>query len=162
MTKMRTQMPRFATPLGNLARNIRRLVALAWQDQKLLVLGLGGLSVAASGIAFLRAGAMALLINALASPAGAARSGLAMAVVLAVLASVAPDLICSVLEYLQRQFHISLEEKIELLLLRRKGEIDLATHEDPKFNDLLNRGIARDLPAGRSSPLAVFQRAEYH
>ncbi len=51
---MRTQMPRFATPLGDLVRNIRRLVALAWQDQKLLVLGLGGLSVAASGIAFLR------------------------------------------------------------------------------------------------------------
>ena len=62
---------------------------------------------------------------------------------LAVLASVAPDLIWSVLDYLQRQFHISLEEKIELLLLRRKGEIDLATHEDPKFNDLLNRAEAR-------------------
>ena len=140
---MQTRKPHVLSSLRDLAKNIGRLVAIAWQDQKLLMLALGSLSVAGSGIAFLRSGATALLINALASASGAGRSGLALAVVLAVIASVAPDLVGSVLEYLERQFHLSLEQKFELLFLRRKGEIDLATHEDPKFNDLLNRAEAR-------------------
>ena len=36
-----------------------------------------------------------------------------------------------------------MEQKIELLFVRRKAEIDLAAYEDPKFNDLLNRAEAR-------------------
>jgi ATP-binding cassette subfamily B protein len=136
-------MPSFATSLRELAGNVGRLAALAWQDHKLLFVALGGLSLAGSAVAFLRSGATALLINALASRGAAAPCGLATAVVLAVVAALAPDLIFGGLDYLERQFHISLEEKIELLFLRRKGEIDLAVHEDPKFNDLLNRAEAR-------------------
>ena len=122
-------------------RNVARLVVLAWQDHKLLVIALGGLSVTSSGISFLRSAAVALLINALAS--ASARTGLGAAVAVAILASVAPDLIYGLLNYVDRQLYLSLELRLELLFLRRKGEIDLAAYEDPKFNDLLNRAEAR-------------------
>lgn len=136
-------MAHFFTPLCDLARNVKRLVALAWQDHKRLFIALGGLSVASSGISFLQTGAIALLIDALAPVSDVARSGLAAAAALAILAAVMPDLIHSALNYVDRQFYISLEQRMELLFLRRKGEIDLAAYEDPKFNDLLNRAEAR-------------------
>ena len=61
--------------------------------------------------------------------------------------ALAPDVIFSALNYADRQFRISVEQKIELLFLSRKAEIDLAAYEDPKFNDLLNRGRSpRTLP----------------
>jgi ATP-binding cassette subfamily B protein len=140
---MLSRLPHLLIPLGDLTRSIRRLAAIAWEDQKILVVALGSLSIAGSGVAFLRVGATALLVNALAPAVGVAGAGLTVAVVLAVLASVAPELISSVLAYFERQFQVGLEQKIDLLLLRRKGEIDIATHEDPKFNDRLNRAEAR-------------------
>ena len=50
-------MPSFLNPLRDLTGNIRRLLALGWQDHKLLLLVLAGLSVAGSGVAFLRSAA---------------------------------------------------------------------------------------------------------
>lgn len=130
-------MAHFFTSLGDLVRNVGRLVTLAWQDHRLLLITLGGLSATSAGIAFLRTGAIALLINTLVPVSDITQTGLATAVALAILASVVPDLIYSTLNYVDRQFYISVEQKVELLFVGRKAEIDLAAYEDPKFNDLL-------------------------
>jgi len=136
-------MSSFVKPIRDLLINVKRLAAIAWQDHKLLMVLLAGLSGASSGVSFLRSGAVAVLINALVPASDVTRAGLVMAVALAVLAAAAPDLIYSTLNYLQRRFYISVEQKVELLFVRRKAEIDLAAYEDPKFNDLLNRAEAR-------------------
>ncbi len=136
-------MPNLLSPLRDLTKNVGRLLALAWEDQKFLVLALGGLSILMAGIPFLRAGAIALLIDALVSARGSGSYRLTVAVALIIVAAVTSDLIYSVMNCVNRLFSISMEEKIELLFLRRKGEIDLAAYENPKFHDLLNRAEAR-------------------
>ena len=136
-------MPNLLSPLCDLARNVERLGALAWQSQKLLLLALGALSILTACIPFLRAGAVALLIDVLTSGSPDRSHRLAVSVALMIAAAVVPDLIYSALSCANRVFCISLDEKIELLFLCRKGEIDLATYESPKFNDLLNRAEAR-------------------
>jgi ATP-binding cassette subfamily B protein len=45
----------------------------------------------------------------------------------------------TVMSYLSRLFWFFLEETFTLLLIRRRGELDLATHEDPAHNDLFNK-----------------------
>lgn len=142
---MNTRPSACPRPLLDLARNIKRLVTIAWEEQRALLIARTCLSVAVSGISFLRVGAVALLISTLAPASDVARSGLALAVALAIFASVAPDLIYTAMNYVDRQFHISLLQRMELLFLRRKGEIDLAAYDDPKFNDLLNRAEERGI-----------------
>jgi ATP-binding cassette subfamily B protein len=149
-------MAHLFTALRDVVRNVRRLVALAWQDHKLLLITLGSLSATSSGIAFLRTGAIALLINALAPVSDVTRTSITIAVALAIVASVVPDLIYSTLNYFDRQFYILVEQKIELLFVRRKAEIDLAAYEDPKFNDLLNRAEARG-----TFPMAELLQAQF-
>ena len=131
------------SPVCNAVRNVGRLVALAWSEHKLHFIALAGLSVLCSGIPFLHSGAMALLVSALATVSDATKPSLTIAVALAILASVAPDMIRSLRNFVDRQFSISIEQSVELLFLRRKAEIDIAAYEDPKFNDLLNRAEAR-------------------
>ncbi len=97
-----------------------------------------------------------MLIGALAGASGDLRPGLAAAVAVAILASVAPDLIYSALNYVDRQFYLTMEQKIELLFVGRKAEIDLAAYEDPKFNDLLNRAEARG-----TFPMAELLQAQF-
>ena len=148
-----SEMAHFFTPLRDLVRNIRRLVALAWQNHKLLVIALGGLSVAGSGISFLRSGAVMLLINALAPVSGAARPGLATAVALAILASLVPDLIYSTLNYVDRRFFISLEQNSNVALPSpQRGNRPRRLRGSEIQRPAQSCGGPRDLPDGRTPP----------
>ena len=59
-------MPDYFHSFRDLLKNVQRLFAIAWHNHKLLLVSLAGLSVAGSGVSFLRSGAMAMLIDALA------------------------------------------------------------------------------------------------
>jgi ATP-binding cassette subfamily B protein len=116
---------------------------LASRNHKLLVVALAGLAASASGVSFLRAGAAAMLINVLVAAKSPSPSVLTATIALTILASILPDLVHAALNYVDRRFHISMEQEIELLVLGHKGEIDVAAYDDPKFNDLLHRAEGR-------------------
>lgn len=127
-----------------LVQNSRRLLVMAWEDHKGKVIMLAVMSLLIAGIPFLQSGAIALLINQLVAGIGTnAAPQLSLLIVLVVAAGLVPDIFYGVKGYIDKQFWITMQEKFELMFLKRKGEIDIAAYENPKFNDLLNKAEAR-------------------
>lgn len=121
-----------------LVSNSKRTTAVLWQDKKALLLVLFAIFVLLSFTSFLYSGAVAAVINelVLTSGSGTASHGLAIAVIFLTGATVIPAFLFSLQGHLGKVFWFYVEEKFELLLIRRKGEIDVASHENPKLNDL--------------------------
>ncbi len=101
------------------------------------------LSLIIAGLPFVQSGAVALLINALVAKRES--SEISFLILLLIVASLVPDLFYSVKGYFDKKFWIVMQEKLELMFLEKKGAIDIATYENPKFNDLLNKAEARSI-----------------
>lgn len=136
------ERPRLSAPaVRQVLTNSRRLTRLLWQRQRGTLLGLTAVFVLVSATPFIISGSRALLINELVRTAGSGTFSLRLGVLAAVMvgAGVATAILYTVLNYLSRLFYFFLEETFTLLLVRRRGELDLATHEDPTRNDLFNK-----------------------
>ncbi|MFH1145538.1 MAG: ABC transporter ATP-binding protein [bacterium] len=118
-----------------------RLNKEVWHDRHWSVLTLFLLSVVLSAAPFLQSGSRALVINELVAGIGQGLDlqRLILFLLFLVGADILPPLFYTLQNYVFKQFWFYLEEKFELLLLRRRGEIDIATHEDPQHNDLFNK-----------------------
>ncbi len=120
--------------------NCGRLLATVWRQQPSIVIAETLLSLLMAGLPFLQAGIFALLINELVrttdqGPTG----GVAWLAILAVGSTVVPDALYAWKGFLDRKMHLVMFEHFELKLIERKGEIDVATYEDPRFQDLLTK-----------------------
>jgi ATP-binding cassette subfamily B protein len=122
-------------------RNSVRISGMLWRDHKGKVVALGSLSAFVALFPFVSSGALALLINELVNAAGihTFTPSLVWLVALLIAASVVPQFLFAWQDYIGRIFWFSLQEKIELLVIERRGAIDLATHENPKQNDLFQK-----------------------
>jgi len=128
-----------------LARNIRRLLTAAWHNERGLVIGLAASSLFIAAMPFVQSGTIALLINNLIENAGIGKVSPVIIALLAVAiaAMIASGLIYSANEFQTKRFWIRMSEKFELTFLKKKGELDIARYDDPKFNDLLNNATER-------------------
>ena len=124
-----------------MARNTVRISGMLWRESKGKVLALAALSVFTALLPFISSGALALLINELVNAVGAHAFTpiLIGLVVLFLAANIIPQFLFTWYSYLDRIFWFFLQEKIELLVIERRGAIDLASHEDPKKNDLFQK-----------------------
>lgn len=127
--------------LRDLLRHSIRLTAIVWRERKGTVLLLALVFIVVSGTTFLQAGSRGLLINELvaATRGNAASTRIAFFIALMIAASVVPALLSAIQSYLSKLFSFFLEEKFNVLLLEKRGAIDVAVHEDPSKNDLFNR-----------------------
>lgn len=118
-----------------------RVMRLIWGDKKGLIVLLAFVYVLVSLLPFARTGAFGLLLNELVaftgSDAGAPRLTLLIAAVVA-LAALSP-LLLTFQTYISKLVWFFVQEKAELLVMERRSELDVAAHEDPRLNDLLNR-----------------------
>ena len=123
--------------LGNSAR----LSAMIWKENKGSVIALGLVFLIVSAAPFLQSGSRGLLINELIkiTGSGTASSYLLLLVGVLILATLIPSVLFTVQNYLSKLFYFFLEEKFDTLVIQKKGEIDVAIHEDPKHKDLFNR-----------------------
>jgi ATP-binding cassette, subfamily B, bacterial len=120
--------------------NAGRLLATTWRQQPGIVIAETLLSVLSAGIPFVQSGIFALLINELVRTAGEGRTGrVSLLAVLAVGTTVLPDALYAWKSFLDRKMHLLMYEHFELKLIERKGEIDVATYENPRFHDLLTK-----------------------
>lgn len=127
-----------------LIENNRRLFRLIWKNHKAGVAVLAVMSLLIAGIPFLQSGVIALLINRLvANISTSTTASLTMPIALVAVAGLVPDIIYGVKSYLDKRLWVIMEQEFELLFLKSKAAIDIATYEDPKFNDLLNKAEAR-------------------
>lgn len=122
-------------------KNTARLSGMIWKEKKGWVIGLVLVFLIVSAAPFLQSGSRGLLINELARIAGSGQVGsyiLILAGVL-ILATLIPSVLFTLQNYLSKLFWFFLEEKFETLVIQKKGEIDVAIHEDPKHKNLINR-----------------------
>lgn len=131
--------------LGEMLKNSIRLSAMVWEERKGMVIILALVFLAVSVAPFLQSGSLGLLINELVTTEGGDSPGLGLLVGLLIAAGTVPALLGAVQNYLMRLFWFFLSEKFELLIIKRKGEIDVAMHEDPKRNNLFNRITERGI-----------------
>lgn len=128
--------------IGGLWENTRRITKLVWRERKWLMIGLTVLIFVIAAGPSLQSGVRGLLVNELVRIAGggaALSQTLILLVALLVGASVLAAAFAPLYEYLDRKFWFFLEEKFELLVLRKYSEADVAIHESPKRNDLFQR-----------------------
>lgn len=121
--------------------NSVRLSKMVWKENKGSVIILGLVFLVVSATPFLQSGSRGLLINELVKIAGngSVSSYLLVLVGILIIATFVPSVLYTIQNYLSKIFYFFLEEKFDTLIIQKKGEIDIAIHEDPKHNDLFNR-----------------------
>lgn len=114
---------------------------MVWKEKKGSVIALGFVFLIVSAAPFLQSGSRGLLINELVEIAGngTVSSYLLLFVGVLILATLIPSVLFTISNYLSKLFYFFLEEKFDTLVIQKKGEIDVAIHEDPKHKDLFNR-----------------------
>lgn len=122
-------------------RNSGRLTKIIWKEKRGIIIASFFVFAIISTAPFLQSGLNGLLINELVKIAG--NGNMSLNLIIIIIAVVSASFVLSAMfkiqEYVSRIFYFLLEEKITLLVLKKKGEIDIASHENPKQNDLLNK-----------------------
>lgn len=127
--------------LHEMLQNSAKLSAMLWKEKKREVIALGFVFLIFSAAPFLQSGSRGLLINELVKITGGSTVSpyLLLLVGVLILSALIPSVLSTIQDYFQRLFWLFLEEKFETLVIQKKGELDIATHENPKHKDLFNK-----------------------
>ena len=121
-----------------LLHNSKRILKMVWKNHPKMVLITLGLSLGIALMPFVKSGVMALLVNNLSDIATADTVAITWLSVLAVAMILVPELLYGFKSYTDRWFGIDLHESFKIMFISKRANIDIATFEDPKFNDTLN------------------------
>jgi ATP-binding cassette subfamily B protein/ATP-binding cassette subfamily C protein len=129
------------TAFRDILRSTGRVAGIIWKEKKWLVVGLFLVLLVLSAVPFLGSGSRGLLINELVRSvgAGAFTPALVWLTAFAIAVGFLFPITNGLQFYLLKQFWFFLEEKFTTMMLRKKGDIDVAVHENPKYNDLFTR-----------------------
>lgn len=131
------QLPLNISGLRRMLQSILRLNSLVWQKHRLLMLFMVFAYTFAAAMPFAASGSMALLLNELSAESDPRTSFLYLALFL--FAQIGNNLLSILVAYGQRIWWLALESFFEPLILEKKAKIDIASHENPKENDLFQR-----------------------
>ncbi len=122
-------------------KNSVQLSSMIWKEKKGQVVVLTLVFLIVSAMPFIRSGSYGLLINELVRIAGSGQVSYYLFVLMGVLilVTLVPSVLLTVQSYLSKLFWFFLGEKFETLIIKKRGELDVAIHEDPKQNDLYGR-----------------------
>ncbi|MFH1667449.1 MAG: ABC transporter ATP-binding protein [Candidatus Komeilibacteria bacterium] len=118
---------------------------ISWETEKNLLISFGFLSLLVGLIPFYSSGVNAILINGLIDSAQGKGSVGYIIILLVIFGYVLPDAIYIILHYMDKKYWLRLGQKFELMLLKKLGSLDMATHEDKQFSDLLQRAMERGM-----------------
>ena len=125
----------------SLLKNGLRLNRMMWTGNRLLLAVLTTVSSVRSIAPLLRGALLGLVINELVNVTKGVTvlfylnwlvAGLVAAIII-------PSSLLSLENYLASRLGFLIQEKFEMLIIRKKGQLDLATHENPQQSDLLSR-----------------------
>lgn len=121
--------------------NSKKLNALIWKEKRGGVIALALVFLIVSAAPFLQSGSGGLLINELVKISGSGRASSHLFLLVGILigATLVPSVFFTIQNYLSKLFYFFLEEKFETLVIKKKGDIDVALHENPQQKDLFNR-----------------------
>jgi len=128
-------------------RNMVVVSKMVWEENKKLVILMFAITLVLTSLSFVRSGANALLINELTrvSRHGEFSSKLIWCIGLLMMAYALPSLLQALRRYWEKMMHMIMSEKFEMMMLKKRSELDLARHEDPAFQDLSNKANERGI-----------------
>ena len=126
---------------SEMIKNSVWLTQILVKEKKALTIGLIFLIVIVSAAPFLQSGARGFLINELIKIAGlnSVTRNLLLAVVFIIIAGFIQPLANTIQTYIEKLFWFFLDEKIDMMVVEKRGELDIASHENPEISDLVNR-----------------------
>lgn len=124
-----------------MVRNSTRISKIIWDENKFLVTLLTFTFLVVSATPFIQSGASALLINSLVENGirEIDMSKILILVAILIAANFIPAIFRIIQDYISKIFFFFLDKKIHILFNARKGEIDVAAHENPEIGNLLTR-----------------------
>ncbi|MDO8555184.1 MAG: ABC transporter ATP-binding protein [bacterium] len=127
--------------LREINSNTLRTAKITWNERKGSIIILLALVLAAAVLPFAQSGLSGLLINELIKniAIGSIQYPLLVLVAAVVAIGFVFPFLRSFQDYIGFSFYLFIEEKFEFILLKKRGDMDIAVHEDPKMNDLLNK-----------------------
>ncbi|HEY4518599.1 MAG TPA: hypothetical protein VJG48_03185, partial [Candidatus Paceibacterota bacterium] len=115
-------------------------MGIIWREHRGMAISLAFVFLVNSIAPFVASGLWGLLLNKLGvlGTLGLSRELIVILVLLLVSRAIIP-ILQNLQSYYSWTFGYWLDEKFEMSLLQKRAELDVATHEDPKLNDLFNR-----------------------
>lgn len=117
-------------------RNSARISKLIWNEKKGMVIVLIFAFLLVSVTPFIQSGSVAVLINELTSFSGDLNK-IIFWVSLMILAGLLTAFARIFQDYISKIFYLFINDRIMLMVLKKRGELDIASQEDPKINDLI-------------------------
>lgn len=139
---MKAEKQKFSIQIvKDIFRNSLRLTKMIWNEKRGYIILLIFIFLISSTMPFLRSGSVALLINELVNVGGSgqASTNLLILIVFVVLANSVLPFVYSFRHYISKLFYFHISEKAEIEVIKKRGEIDVAVHENPEYNDLFNK-----------------------
>ena len=126
--------------IRQMGRNTLRLGRMMAEGHAALLVALMGLFVMLAGIPYVQSASRGVLIDELIKRFGskAISDQLILAGAIFIASSAGMVFLATIQGYLLRLLGYITKEKIELATIRKRGEIDTASHEDPHTSDLLS------------------------
>jgi ATP-binding cassette subfamily B protein len=124
------------TSFREVNRNTWRLGKILWKDMRALTVGSLLIFILGSFRPLLVSGSLALLVQSLLSPTQIHLWPLALLYVVVI---TVPPMLFLVQNYCTKMMWFFLGQKFDIDIVRKKGNLDLASLESPKNNDLFNK-----------------------
>lgn len=128
-----------------LLKNSKRVFLISWQAEKKIVIALLVLSLLVAIVPFYSSGINAILINTLVDHTNGGKTVSLTLIILVVIGFTLPQAIYVLMRFNDKKYWLRMGQYFDLMLLRKLGKLDLATHENNKFNDLLNKASERGI-----------------
>ncbi|TSD02732.1 MAG: ATP-binding cassette, subfamily B, bacterial [Parcubacteria group bacterium Athens0714_16] len=127
--------------IEQMIENTIRLLKVVWIEKKKMMIVLFSIFIVISATPFLKSGSNGLLINELVNvtKSGEPSSSLFWLIALVISSNLLPSFLYTIEGYINKVFWFFLEEKFEFMIIEKKGQIDVATHESPNRNDLFSK-----------------------
>lgn len=127
--------------LKGMVVNSRRILGMVWGDVGLLISVLMFLYISLSAINFSDNWVRGQLIDKLISISGSGviDSYLMLLVALSAATMLLPSIVGTLNQFLFKKYWFHLEAKFEMMILSKKAELDVATHESKENQDLFNK-----------------------
>lgn len=141
VAKKQNEAPVFL--ISRMGRNTMRLWRMIAEEHTTLLGGLTGLFIILAVIPYLQSASRGILIDELIRRFGSGIIGnrLILAGAVFIISSAGMVFLSTVQDYLLRLLGYITKEKFELATIRKRGESDIASHEDPKTSDLFTKVV---------------------
>ena len=124
-----------------MAKNGFHLGKIVWKEKKWSVIAMMSVFLVISFVPFLESWSRGEIINRLIESIGNKNLSQKLIAVIGIFifSTFLFSIMTALQGYLSRIFYFFTGEKFELLIIKKRGQLDVSLHEDPKYNNLFNK-----------------------